>query len=462
LGTLYYYGDDVNLSKYKRNVEFNFALGKLKELKQIGLDVETNLATYEQGFKLTTVQISNIKGDEVYVFQMSFLDAEEKHKLLSYLASPEVVKICQNVPFEYNRLQQEGYIAENFWDTMIAEKVIKSGEAEVKGSYSLETVIYERFGVLLNKDMQKQFGDNIITDEKLEYAAMDVVYLGRLARIQYLLLKADDQLEVMKLENENILALADMSYEGFTLDVPKWLDNIEKAQPLLDASIEELNTILKEDFREQAIKDKFLFVESQIRFNKRSSTDKLKLLSLVFDDIEGTSEVYLKSYLKEKDSNFPNVDGMTARQANPIIKEYLSVYENNNFTLIKLLLNKDYLTFFNAFLTNFRETVIKEGLYLPENSVDINWGSTSKVLKVFQYVDPRITSTAAEVVADNLHKHRIFKSYQRRQFSNSLLTKFGYGFLDKVDPDGRIRSRYDPIKTTGRIGSSSPKICWAA
>ena len=99
---------------------------------------------------------------------------------------------------------------------------------------------------------------------------------------------------------------------------------------------------------------------------------------------------------------------------------------------------------------------------MPKDTVTINWNSNNTKLEVFKWFNPKVENTDAATVEDNIHLP-FFQAYKKYNNANSLLTKFGEKFItEHVDSDGRVRTRYDTILSTGRVSSSSPKICWAA
>ena len=87
-----------------------------------------------------------------------------------------------------------------------------------------------RYQIDVSKEQQSEFGDDIITDEKLIYAATDVVHLGRLYEDQRNDLIKEDLIQlgdgividskiegigkIRVSENEALLSFADMEYYG--------------------------------------------------------------------------------------------------------------------------------------------------------------------------------------------------------------------------------------------------------
>ena len=88
----------------------------------------------------------------------------------------------------------------------------------------------------------------------------------------------------------------------------------------------------------------------------------------------------------------------------------------------------------------------------------INWNSNVTKLEIFRWFVPKAESTDAKFVEDNLHLP-FFQAYEQYQFANSLLTKYGYKFLkERVDSDGRVRTSFNTVLSTGRVSSSKPNM----
>jgi ribonuclease D len=84
-------------------------------------------------------------------------------------------------------LRENGYQVSNVFDTMIAEKVLTRGADQ---SASLAETLYRYFAVDLDKTQRATFTDKkwngVWTDELVNYALSDVVYLPELKKQQEL------------------------------------------------------------------------------------------------------------------------------------------------------------------------------------------------------------------------------------------------------------------------------------
>ena len=161
--------------------EIEFAYERLAAAAEIGCDTETSSLSAQYG-KIFSVQFSD--GDVNVLIPIS--EGVALGKFADLLANPGIVKIFHNAKFDLDFLRTNGYPVENFFCTMIAEKILTKGAGQ---SVSLAETLYRYFAVDLDKSPRSKFNKNwngIWTEELVNYALSDVVYLPRLMREQLL------------------------------------------------------------------------------------------------------------------------------------------------------------------------------------------------------------------------------------------------------------------------------------
>jgi ribonuclease D len=164
--------------------EIEFACEKLSLASSVGCDTETSSLSPRHG-KLFSVQFSD--GDFNVLIPVS--EGVALGKLTSVLENPAITKIFHNARFDLEFLRANGYQAQNVFDTMIAEKVLTKGANQ---SASLAETLYRYFAVDLEKSHRAAFTKNwngIWTDELVNYALSDVIYLPELKKEQELWLE---------------------------------------------------------------------------------------------------------------------------------------------------------------------------------------------------------------------------------------------------------------------------------
>lgn len=155
--------------------EINIAFERLSAAVCLGCDTETSGFGARTG-ELYSVQFSD--GDFNVLVPMS--EGVPLGKLAHVLIDNSIRKIFHNAKFDLEFLNENGYVVENVFDTMIAERVLTRGANQ---SASLAETLYRYFAVDLDKSQREKFTrqwNGIWTDELVNYALSDVAHLPRL------------------------------------------------------------------------------------------------------------------------------------------------------------------------------------------------------------------------------------------------------------------------------------------
>lgn len=110
-------------------------------------------------------------------------------RLEEILASSNIMKIFHNARFDLAFLRENGFETKNIFCTMLAEKLLTKGAGQ---SVSLSETLYRYFAVDLDKSQRAKFTQNwngIWTNELVDYALSDVIYLPELQTRQILWLE---------------------------------------------------------------------------------------------------------------------------------------------------------------------------------------------------------------------------------------------------------------------------------
>lgn len=159
--------------------EIESAYQILSSATALGCDTETSSLSARHG-KIFSVQFSD--GDFSILIPTS--EGISMGVLGELLENPQITKIFHNAKFDLEFLRERGHLVENVFDTMIAEKVLTKGAGQ---SVSLAETLYRYFAVDLEKSHRAKFNKNwngIWTDELVDYALSDVVYLPLLMHEQ--------------------------------------------------------------------------------------------------------------------------------------------------------------------------------------------------------------------------------------------------------------------------------------
>lgn len=177
------------------------------------------------------------------------------------LESTKVLKIGHHIRYDYKVLKGLGIVMENVWCTMLGEYVLSAGIHREKGYYGLEKT-YERYfnenpyGNQLNlfrpytpkksrNDISKK-GEEPFTFAEICYGALDVENAFSIYNYQKPRLVVEDLLDTAEFENKYLLALGDMEYRGFPINVSRWLKLAEWSRSKLEPLLQQLKDMYPE------------------------------------------------------------------------------------------------------------------------------------------------------------------------------------------------------------------------
>ena len=174
----------MNILVARRADEIEIAYEKLSASPVLGCDTETSSLS-ARGGRIFSVQFSD--GDFSVLVPTS--EGVALGRLAAVLENPAITKIFHNAKFDLEFLRESGYQVSNVFDTMIAEKVLTKGAGQ---SASLAETLYRYFAIDLDKSQRAKFNRNwngVWTNELVDYALSDVVYLPKLKKQQELWLE---------------------------------------------------------------------------------------------------------------------------------------------------------------------------------------------------------------------------------------------------------------------------------
>jgi DNA polymerase I-like protein with 3'-5' exonuclease and polymerase domains len=377
-----------------------------------------------------TMQFGNAQ--QQWVFQWNALNDYQKSYIKILLESTLLLKLIHNAMFECVVCLFYDIRVQNVFDTMVAEQVLHGGE-EI--GYGLDDLCDRRLHITLDKTLQTAFGDNILTPAKVVYAAQDVKYLSLLKKDIYQQLQRYGLEWVTALEMSIIPALAEMVYHGMELDVKWWRQLEEEAAPLVGEAHAKLTAwINQEPFYTKAKELKYIYESDQLRLNWGSGRQKKEVFAHILPDIEGTSRAIMKSYISN------------CIKTNTLYPEWLNSASEGDYTGVTMEL-----------ITNHNQWLIDREFLIPSGQCTINWNSTDQVLPIFKCVEPQLKNLSAESLGKT--SHSIVQDYEDYKDTLKLISSFGEKFITKnLEPDGKIRTSFDQVKTTGRMSSSKPNM----
>jgi len=408
----------------------------LWQQKEVQFDIETPVCKWWNEFTIISMQFGSCSGPITQWFlQWSELNDDQKAAIKQYLEHQHYCKLIHNAAFEYVVCRFHGIVIENVYDTMLGEKILRGGMENE--NYALADISWKYLRIMMDKTLQKSFGNNIITPDKIVYGITDVAYLKTIKSMQLLEAVDKDLINVFGLEMEAVLAFSDITYEGMLFAHTKWRENIALAQPIVDKHLAQLNSWLLPGGKLHVPATKMGYVSDmdRVQINYNSWQQVGELLELIFPDIPGTSQVMLKKYTEE----------------------YGHVIGQEELDLLMDIRLKDYDKFKNYLIKHHYDYLVKHEYLIPAGTITINWNSDQQALPLFNILVPKLTRLAEE--ERNRHPHAILTDFENYMKALQLVTKLGEPWIEKyVGPDGYVRTNFNQIVSTGRVSSSNPNM----
>lgn len=398
-------------------------------------DVETNVTKYVRERELKTIQFGSVNQPEPvqWVFQWSYLTEYQKDFIKMVLESQRWEKLIQNAAFELCVWLNYNVRIRRIYDTMLVERILWCGYSGVhQVSASLQDIVRRRLWIEMPKDEGTNFGDNYITSSKIRYAAEDVQYLGTIKNQQLMELHLHNLEYVAALENESVIGFAQMMWEGMDLNRDEWLANLEWARPLVEQAEQKLDEWLeKEPFRTRAIKLGYINVEDKVLINWKSNNHKRLIAGRLFPGCPGATKPIVTKWMAK-----------APYELQVLAYEFLNGTPKTN---LEECLTRDH-----------KDWLIDQELFRPAGTSIINWNSVDQVLPLIQVVDPKLKDMSADSMGRFSHPIGLDIEHYKERLK--LISTYGEAFFKYVDPDGRVRTSFNQILTTGRVSSSDPNM----
>lgn len=443
---IYVVGTAPQSSKYEFSTLELFLIWFRNQL-EYQLDIETTMTDWWCDKEIITIQFGSIDMQTQWVIHWDSLNDEEKEIVRNCLRDATKKKLIHNGMFEYVVLRFHGVILNNIYDSMLAEQVLNGGQKMSKGYYALGGN-YDKQGFYtpglamrylcldMDKSQQTTFSHEPLTEEQVIYAAEDARIISPIRRMQVEALKVNMwsmPLEnVAALEMEALCTYGDMTYEGMELDAHDWLANLDLVEPVIQQAeadcIHQMQTDPK--LYAKAVQLGYINIEDISLINWGSAQAKIALVQMLDPDLNGTSVAFLKGEIKRK---HPNSD------------------------ILQLFVDKDFQAIGEYFYEHHRPEMIEKNLIRPAGDIQINWNSVDQVLPLLKAIDSKMRSMDEQAM--NKFSHPIGKRIKEYKDTLKLRTTYGEEFVSKyTEPDGKVRTSFNQVVSTGRTSSSKPNM----
>jgi DNA polymerase I len=220
----------------------------LRGREYLGFDVETTHLEPHKG-KLRLVQLSDGRNTKVIDLKPFREQGDLRQNpalapLRDLIASGRHTLIAHNAKFDTKWVRHElGVEVGSIYDTYLASVLISAGDGERR--HGLADVMQYFCGVTLDKTEQVSDWDaGELSHSQLEYAARDAAVMNEVRAKLDERIAADGLNNVLRLENECVMPIAEMELNGFYLDEPLWRKQLERVAAAQARYADELQDML--------------------------------------------------------------------------------------------------------------------------------------------------------------------------------------------------------------------------
>ena len=172
----------MTVSIYKNDIPENLELGN-----EIAVDTETMGLKFGRD-RLCLVQIADSKGS-VYLIQID-KNQQNAPNLAEVMRNEKIVKIFHYARFDIGILNENlHFMTRNIYCTKIASKLGRT----YSQSHGLKNIVKEILSIDISKEQQSSYwGAEILSDNQINYAKQDVLYLHKIkAQLDKILIRED-------------------------------------------------------------------------------------------------------------------------------------------------------------------------------------------------------------------------------------------------------------------------------
>ena len=233
--------------------EAGAAVKKLAKEKIIAVDIETTgFDPYRNQVLLVQVGSSKVS----YIFDAREMDIAGIKGLKELLENKKVIKLLQNGKFDYKFIKIHfGISIDNIYDTMLAEGILRAGLGS--GYYGLKDLAQDYTEIDLKKEIRETFekmGKRArLSKSQLRYAAMDTLILFPIFEKQIEKLRAENLVNIAKLEFAVTRVVAEMELKGLFLDEQRWRKIIGNLSKKRDKQAAKFQSAIRKYFKATAL-----------------------------------------------------------------------------------------------------------------------------------------------------------------------------------------------------------------
>ncbi len=224
----------------------------------LGVDTETTelkpwrgdlrLIQLSDGNKTVVIDVFHVLHNAGYEFNDMIVGRKIFKSLKELLENPNIKKVIHNSKFEEEWFSYKlGITSTPVFDTMIASQHLGyNAENDKLNAHNLGAVARRYLNVDMDKAEQRSdWSQWILTQQQLDYAALDPYHLPALREIMVVMLEQEKLVEAAKIDFESVPAIADAEIKGMCTNRAKYTAEIKTLEDLRKTASVSLQSVLR-------------------------------------------------------------------------------------------------------------------------------------------------------------------------------------------------------------------------
>lgn len=392
-----YFVTEKDYSGIHQRMDVEGSLGILSSMEKVSADTETTGLNPHKD-RILSLQLGN--AETQFVIDCTTVDIEQYRDILE-----NKLLLLWNAKFDLQFFYKHGIVPHTVWDGFVAERLMHLGLNPGEYSASLQSACHNYLGMQMDKTVRGQIKYRGLDDTVITYAAGDIKPLERIMELQQAKLAKLGLAKAIDYENRFVIPLAYMEYCGIHLDTTRWKNKMEKDEKRKAAALLACNLWIIDHFQPGEFLEyrgaPFKLEWNQVRLLPKSEYT-------VVEVPHGNPQYYSKTR-----------------------------FETKRVYLIKV----DYAG--DIFGTqNSKET-------------SLNWDSPEQMKALFAKLGVDVSEgIEAAILKKQSFVTDLIPLYLEYKEATKVTSTYGQNFLDQVDEEGRIHTKFQQFGTkTGRISS---------
>jgi len=200
------------------------------------------------------------------------------------------------------------------------------------------------------------------------------------------------------------------------------------------------------------------FTLGEIRY---AAGDVNKLIDLFNIQVQQARVHGLSNVMKIENEGTLGAAEMEFRGMHLNKEKWTKLYETAKPMVDKMNAKLDEIVMTDDLFADFRARATQTDMFTPYEQlrkVEVSWSSVAQVLKVMRKVVPELEGVGVDELTPHKWRHPIISMYLKSGEYRKMVTTYGLDYFKHVDSDGRVRTDFNLIVSTGRVSSRDPNL----